>query len=62
MREPTYRLQLYQAGEVSTSASTRSGASVKEQAGQIDVHRDGRLEERVVRELQQSEAVNLLAP
>lgn len=61
MPEPTYRLQLYQAGDVEPRAPKQSGASAVDEAGSIDVVPDRRLEERVEEELRSSDEPNLLS-
>lgn len=61
MPEPTYRLQLYQAGEAAPHAPKRPDGPVSEQARSIDVHPDGRLEEQVEEELRTSDEPNLLS-
>lgn len=61
MPEPTYRLQLYQAGEAPPHAPKGSGTPVADQARTIDVEPDGRLQQKVVDELRTSEEPNLLS-
>jgi small-conductance mechanosensitive channel len=61
MPEPTYRLQLYQAGEAAPHASKGPDSPVAEQADRIDVAPDGRLERKVEEELRGSDEPNLLS-
>ncbi len=61
MPEPTYRLQLYQAGDAPPHAPKGSASPVAEQAQQIDVVRDNRLERKVEEELRTSDEPNLLS-
>jgi len=61
MPEPTYRLQLYQAGEARPHAPKRPESSLVEEAQSIDVYPDGRLEEVVEEELRTSDEENLLS-
>ncbi len=61
MPEPTYRLQLYQAGEAPPHAPKRPEGSIAEQAQSIDVLTEGHLEARVEEELHLSDEPNLLS-
>jgi len=61
MPEPTYRLQLYQAGEAPPHAPKRPEGTLAEQARSIDVQADGRLEAQVEEELRSSDEPNLLS-
>ena len=61
MPEPTYRLQLYQAGRVPRSSLTPSGATAAEQAAAVDVSRDEEVEEQVEEDLRTSDEPNLLS-
>jgi small-conductance mechanosensitive channel len=60
MPEPTYRLQLYQAGEGPPRAPKTPEEPVAEQLETVDVSPDGRLEEQVEEELRTSDEPNLL--
>jgi small-conductance mechanosensitive channel len=59
--EPTYRLQLYQAGEGPPRPPKTPEEPVAEQLDQVDVAPDGRLEEQVEEELRTSDEPNLLS-
>lgn len=61
MPEPTYRLQLYQAGDAPPHAPKGPGSPVVEQAQQIDVDPDQRLERKVEEDLRTSDEPNLLS-
>lgn len=61
MPEPTYRLQLYQAGEAPPHVPKGPPGSVEKQAGTIDVDPDRRLEEKVEEELRTSDEPNYLS-
>jgi small-conductance mechanosensitive channel len=61
MPEPTYRLQLYQAGEAAPHAPKGPDSPVAEQAQSIDVQPDGRLERKVEEDLRTSSEANLLS-
>jgi small-conductance mechanosensitive channel len=61
MPEPTYRLQLYQAGDAPPHSPKGSGSPVVEQARQIDVDPDQRLERKVEEDLRTSDEPNLLS-
>lgn len=61
MPEPTYRLQLYQAGDAPPHVVKGPDRPAAEQAPTIDVEPDGRLEQKVVEELQTSGESNLLS-
>jgi len=61
MPEPTYRLQLYQAGEAPPHAPKRPEGSIAEQAQSIDVLAEGHPEARVEEELRSSDEPNLLS-
>jgi small-conductance mechanosensitive channel len=61
MPEPSYRLQLYQAGEAAPHAPKGPDSPVAQQAARIDVERDGRLERKVEEELRGSDEPNLLS-
>jgi len=61
MPEPTYRLQLYQAGEAPPHTSKGPDRPVAEQVQSIDVHPDGRLERKVEEDLRTSDEANLLS-
>jgi small-conductance mechanosensitive channel len=61
MPEPTYRLQLYQAGDAPPHVPKGPDRPVAEQAPTIDVEPDGRLERKVEEDLQTSSESNLLS-
>jgi small-conductance mechanosensitive channel len=61
MPEPTYRLQLYQAGDAAPHAPKGPNSPVSEQADRIDVTPDERLERKVEEELRRSDEPNLLS-
>jgi small-conductance mechanosensitive channel len=61
MPEPTYRLQLYEVGDAPPHAPKGSGSPVVEQARQIDVDPDQRLERKVEEDLRTSDEPNLLS-
>ncbi len=61
MPEPTYRLQLYQAGEAAPHAPKGPDRPVAEQVDRIDVVPDRRLERKVEDELRRSDEPNLLS-
>jgi len=61
MPEPTYRLQLYQAGDAPRHAPKGPNSPVAEQAQSIDVQPDGRLERKVEEDLRTSDEANLLS-
>jgi len=61
MPEPTYRLQLYQAGDAAPHAPKGPASPVVEQAQQIDVNPDQRLERKVEEDLRTSDESNLLS-
>lgn len=61
MPEPTYRLQLFDAGDAPTPAPKGSTSPIVEQAKAIDVTRDRRLERRVEEDLRTSDEPNLLS-
>lgn len=61
MPEPTYRLQLYQAGEAPRHDPKMRTGSLEEQAEAIDVDPDRRLEQKVEEELRSSDEPNLLS-
>jgi len=60
MPEPTYRLQLYQAGEGPPRPPKTPEEPVADQLETVDVAPDGRLEEQVEEELRTSDEPNLL--
>ena len=61
MPEPTYRLQLYEAGEGPPRPPKVPEEPVAEQLDTVDVARDGRMEEQVEEELRTSDEPNLLS-
>ena len=61
MPEPTYRLQLYQAGDAPPHVAKGPDSPVAEQAQSIDVRPDGRLERKVEEDLRTSDEANLLS-
>jgi len=61
MPEPTYRLQLYRAGEAPPHTPKGPNSPVAEQAQSVDVHPDGRLERKVEEDLRTSDEANLLS-
>jgi small-conductance mechanosensitive channel len=61
MPEPTYRLQLYQAGDAPPRAPKGPAGPIAEQAQSIDVQPDGRLERKVEEDLRSSDEANLLS-
>ena len=61
MPEPTYRLQLYQAGRVPAPSLVPSRAPAAEQAAAVDVSRDEEVEEQVEEDLRTSDEPNLLS-
>jgi len=61
MPEPSYRVQTHDASDAPPRASTRPSSSVAEQAQQIDVTPDERLERKVEEELRTSDEPNLLS-
>ena len=61
MPEPTYRLQLYRAGDAPPHVPKGPDSPAAEQARAIDVEPDGRLEQKVEEELRTSDESNLLS-
>lgn len=61
MPEPSYRLQLSEAGEVSPHAPRVPDSPVLEEASTIDVEPDRRLEQKVEEDLRTSDEQNLLS-
>jgi small-conductance mechanosensitive channel len=61
MPEPTYQLQLYEAGKAPPHAPKGPGSPVVDQAATVDVERDDHLEQKVEEDLRTSEEENLLS-
>lgn len=61
MPEPTYRLQLFDAGDAPSRVLKGSTSPIVEQARDIDVTRDRRLERKVEEDLRTSDEPNLLS-
>lgn len=61
MPEPTYQLQLYEAGKAPPHAPKGPSSPVADQAATVDVERDDHLEQKVEEDLRTSDEENLLS-